>query len=86
MLFELDPLTNEDGVLQAFQNYPTLAPMPIRSVRIPRESTTNLSKRVCYVESNTVADSIRLFAAFSETGKMEIDGVCGTNLEIHFDS
>lgn len=81
MLFELDALTTEEGVLQAFQNNPLLSVMPIRSVRIPRESGTNLSTCVCYVESNTVADSIRLFAAFQEA-QLEIDGVAGTMEDI----
>lgn len=76
MLFELDALTTEEGVLQAFQNDSTLASLPIRSVRIPRETTTNLSQRVCYVESNNITDSIRLFGAFADAN-LEIDGVIG---------
>lgn len=77
MLLDLDPLTTEESVLQAFQTCPLLASMAIRSVRIPREPGTNLSKCVCYVESNTVADSIRLFGALAEA-ELEVDEVKGT--------
>ena len=76
MLYQLDPLTTEEGVLQAFQNHLVLSTLPIRSVRIPREQATNLSTCVCYVESNNITDSIRLFAAFGEA-RLEIDGVAG---------
>ncbi|XP_035708572.1 RNA-binding protein 5-B isoform X2 [Folsomia candida] len=74
MLYELDPLTTEEGVLEAFQNYPALAAMPVRSVRVPREAATSLSKRVCYLESNSVADSIKLFVVLRQL-QLEIDGV-----------
>lgn len=74
--FKQDPLTTEEGVLEAFQNYPALAAMPVRSVRVPREAATSLSKRVCYLESNSVADSIKLFVVLRQL-QLEIDGVIG---------
>jgi RNA-binding protein 5/10 len=73
MMFELDTLTTEEGVLQAFQARPSLASIPIKSVRISRDSLTSVSKGVCYVESNNVADAIRLLAILNRES-FEIDG------------
>ncbi|CAG7664880.1 unnamed protein product [Allacma fusca] len=66
ILYNLDALTTEEGVLQAFKSRSSLASIPIRSVRIARESVTNLSRGMCYVETNNVADSIRLYTLLTQ--------------------
>jgi len=76
MLFQLDALTVEEGVLQAFQTNPALASIPIRSVRIPRDNLTNLSRGICYVEANNISDAMKLLATISRDD-FEIDGRAG---------
>lgn len=57
LLRGLDTLTTEDSVMTTLQN---LTEIPIKSLRIGRDSMTNTSRGVCYVEMNTVVDAVFL--------------------------
>ncbi|XP_076045392.1 RNA-binding protein 5-like isoform X2 [Oratosquilla oratoria] len=54
----LDILSTEESVLQGIQH--AGSDLPIRSVRIGRDSLTNTSRGVCYIELNSVMDSMQL--------------------------
>jgi len=54
LLRGLDTLTTEDAVLSALRAFTHL---PIKSIRIGRDTLTNTSRGVCYVEMNSRADS-----------------------------
>ncbi len=53
----MDTLTVEDNVLKALT---AVTDMPIKSLRIGRDSLTNTSRGVCYVEMNSVVDAMFL--------------------------
>ena len=57
LLRGLDALTTEDSVLGTLRDCTEL---PIKSLRIGRDSATNLSRGVCYVEMNSVSDAMFL--------------------------
>ena len=57
MLRGLDALTTEESVLNALRLTTTL---PIKQIRIGRDSLTNTSRGVCYVEMNNVVDAMFL--------------------------
>ena len=57
LLRGLDALTTEDSVLRTLSDCTEL---PIKSVRVGRDSATNLSRGVCYVEMNSVSDAMFL--------------------------
>lgn len=76
ILSNLDTLTTEEGVLQAFQSKPSMACIPIKNVKVAREPGTCLSRGVCYVEANNVSEASRLFMVFSQEA-LEIDGRIG---------
>lgn len=78
LLRNLDVLTDEDKVLNFMQSLPGVGSLPIRSVRIGRDSLTNTSRGVCYLDMNNTADAMRLFAGLSEAGVLEIDGKEGS--------
>lgn len=77
ILSNLDTLTTEEGVLQAFQSKPNMAGIPIKTVKIAREPGTCLSRGICYVEANNVSEASRLFAVLTQE-ILEIDGRTGT--------
>lgn len=60
LLRGLDALTTEENVLQCIQKLSTL---PIRSVRIGRDAVMNTSRGVCYIEMNSVVESVYLHNA-----------------------
>lgn len=66
----LDVLTTEDSVLQAMSN---LSSLPIRSIRIGRDSLTNTSRGVCYLEMGNVVDAMYLHTALAKQG-LVVDG------------
>ncbi|XP_015510651.1 RNA-binding protein 5 [Neodiprion pinetum] len=70
LLRGLDVLTTEDSVLQAMKN---LSSLPIRSIRIGRDTLTNTSRGVCYLEMANVVDAMYLHTALSKQGLM-VDG------------
>lgn len=70
LLRGLDVLTTEDSVLQAMKN---LSSMPIRSIRIGRDSLTNTSRGVCYLEMGNVVDAMYLHTALTKQG-LVVDG------------
>ena len=53
----MDALTTEDAVLNILGPLTTL---PLKSVKIGRDPITLLSRGVCYVEMNSVVDSMFL--------------------------
>jgi len=57
LLSGLDALTTEDSVLNILG---PLTKLPLKSVRIGRDPLTNMSRGVCYVEMNSVVDSMFL--------------------------
>ena len=57
LLRGLDALTTEDSVLTTLRDCTEL---PIKRCRIGRDSATNLSRGVCYVEMNSVSDAMFL--------------------------
>jgi len=57
LLSGLDALTTEDSVLTILG---PLTNIPLKSVRIGRDPLTNTSRGVCYVEMNSVVDSMFL--------------------------
>jgi len=57
LLSGLDALTTEDSVLNTLG---PLTKLPLKSVRIGRDPLTNMSRGVCYVEMNSVVDSMFL--------------------------
>ncbi len=81
MLMNLDTLTTEEGVLQAFELRSDLASIPIKNVRISRESITSLSRGVCYLETNNVSDAVRLHGSLS-LDLLEVDGRKGSVLVV----
>lgn len=70
LLRGLDVLTTEDSVLQAMKS---LSSMPIRSIRIGRDSLTNTSRGVCYLEMGNVVDAMYLHTALTKQG-LVVDG------------
>lgn len=58
LLRGLDVLSTEESVLQGIQH--AGSDLPIRSVRIGRDPLTNTSRGVCYIELNSVLDSMQL--------------------------
>lgn len=58
LLRGLDVLSTEESVLQGIQHVGS--DLPIRSVRIGRDPLTNTSRGVCYIELNSVLDSMQL--------------------------
>ncbi|KAL1139064.1 hypothetical protein AAG570_009125 [Ranatra chinensis] len=60
LLRGLDALTTEESVLQSIKS---LSALPIRSVRIGRDTSTNTSRGVCYLEMNSVVDAMYLHNA-----------------------
>lgn len=71
LLRNLDVLTTEDAVLQAIQSISSS--LPIRSIRIDRDSLTNTSRGVCYVELNSVQDSMQLYNGLISSVPLVID-------------
>jgi len=57
LLSGLDALTTEDAVLNVLG---PLTKLPLKSVRIGRDPLTTMSRGVCYVEMNSVVDSMFL--------------------------
>ena len=57
LLRGLDALSTEDSVLNCLKG---LTQLPIKSIRIGRDSLTNTSRGVCYVEMNSVVDAMFL--------------------------
>ena len=53
----MDALSTEDSVLNCLGQ---LTNLPIKSIRIGKDSLTNTSRGVCYVEMNTVVDAMFL--------------------------
>ncbi|KAJ8679499.1 hypothetical protein QAD02_015286 [Eretmocerus hayati] len=70
LLRGLDVLSTEDSVLQAMKAYSS---QPIRSIRIGRDSLTNTSRGVCYLELANVVDAMYLHTALLKQG-LEVDG------------
>ncbi|XP_012258482.2 RNA-binding protein 5-like [Athalia rosae] len=70
LLRGLDVLTTEDSVLQAMKN---LSSLPIRSIRIGRDTLTNTSRGVCYLEMANVVDAMFLHTSLSKQGLL-VDG------------
>ena len=60
LLYNLDALTTEESVLQAFKNDIVLASIPIKTVKVGRDTATNLSRGCCYVFANNIADAVSL--------------------------
>ncbi|KAK0168471.1 hypothetical protein PV327_002266 [Microctonus hyperodae] len=77
LLRGLDVLTTEDSVLQAMKN---LSSMPIRSIRIGRDTLTNTSRGVCYLEMANVVDAMYLHTALCKQG-LSVDG---RNVEVAY--
>eukprot|EP00095_Tigriopus_kingsejongensis_P000467 snap_masked-scaffold217_size252476-processed-gene-1.22 protein:Tk00467 transcript:snap_masked-scaffold217_size252476-processed-gene-1.22-mRNA-1 annotation:"rna-binding protein 5-like" len=57
LLRGLDPLTTEDTVLNALNK---LNSRPIKALRIGRDSATNVSNGVCYIDLNSQMDAVGL--------------------------
>ena len=57
-----------------------LSSMPIRSIRIGRDSLTNTSRGVCYLEMGNVVDAMYLHTALTKQGLV----VDGKNVEITY--
>merc|ERR1719427_395526 len=57
LLSGLDVLTTEDSVLNVLGS---LTKLPLKSVRIGRDPATTMSRGVCYVEMNSIVDSMFL--------------------------
>jgi len=57
LLSGLDALTTEDAVLNTLG---PLTKLPLKSVRVARDSLTSMSRGVCYVEMNSVVDAMFL--------------------------
>lgn len=71
LLRGLDVLSTEEGVLQSIEH--ASSDLPIRSVRIGRDPLTNTSRGVCYVELNSVLDSMQLYNKLAATPPV-VDG------------
>ncbi|XP_014211033.1 RNA-binding protein 5 [Copidosoma floridanum] len=70
LLRGLDVLSTEDSVLQAMKSFSS---QPIRSIRIGRDSLTNTSRGVCYLEMANVVDAMYLHTALTQQG-LKVDG------------
>lgn len=70
LLRGLDVLSTEDTVLQAMQSFSS---QPIRSIRIGRDSLTNTSRGVCYLEMANVVDAMYLYTLLTKQG-LYVDG------------
>lgn len=71
LLRGLDVLTTEDAVLQSMQSLSQQH--PIRSIRVGRDSLTNTSRGVCYLEMANVVDAMYLHTALAKKG-LEVEG------------
>ncbi|XP_059471186.1 RNA-binding protein 5-like [Neocloeon triangulifer] len=71
LLRGLDVLTTEETVLQSIQGLS--AAIPIRSIRIDRDTLTNTSRGVCYVELNCVQDAMALHSNLMAAVPLIID-------------
>lgn len=70
LLRGLDTLTTEENVLHSIK---TLSSLPIRSVRIGRDSMTGTSRGVCYLEMNNVVDAMYLHNTL-QSSTIVVDG------------
>ena len=57
LLRGLDALTTEDAILNSLMQ---LTNLPLKSVKVGRDSLTNTSRGICYVEMNSVVDAMFL--------------------------
>lgn len=71
LLRGLDVLSTEESVLTAIQHVGS--DLPIRSVRIGRDPLTNTSRGVCYLDLNSVLDSMQLHNKLAHS-PLTIDG------------
>ncbi|XP_049794341.1 RNA-binding protein 5-like isoform X1 [Schistocerca nitens] len=69
LLRNLDVLSTEEAVLGAIKGLSSTA---IRSIRMGRDPLTNTSRGVCYIELNSVLDSVQLHGALQ--GRLTVDG------------
>lgn len=69
LLRGLDALTTEESVLKSIK---VLSSLPIRSVRIGRDPVTHASLCICYLEMNSVVDSVSLHNTLRDT-ELDID-------------
>lgn len=70
LLRNLDVLSTEETILQAINE---LSSTSIRSFRMSRDPFTNISLGVCYIDLNSVVESVSLYNALSG-GKLIVDG------------
>ena len=64
LLRNLDVLTNEETLLKEISN---VSSIPIQSCQIARDSLTNLSRGICYLEMKNVLEAIKLYNALTAT-------------------
>ncbi|KAK6631814.1 hypothetical protein RUM43_013878 [Polyplax serrata] len=70
ILRNLDVLTNEETLLKEISN---VSNIPIQSCQIARDSLTNLSRGICYLEMKNVLEAIKLYNALT-AATLNIEG------------
>lgn len=68
-------MTNEETLLKEISN---VSNIPIQSCQIARDSLTNLSRGICYLEMKNVLEAIKLYNALTAT-VLNIEGRKGTS-------
>lgn len=74
ILRNLDVLTNEETLLKEISN---VSNIPIQSCQIARDSLTNLSRGICYLEMKNVLEAIKLYNALT-AATLNIEGRKGS--------
>ncbi|KAL0276095.1 UNVERIFIED_CONTAM: hypothetical protein PYX00_003753 [Menopon gallinae] len=67
ILRNLDVLTNEETLLKEISN---MSNIPIQSCQIARDTLTNLSRGICYLEMKNVLEAIKLYNALTASTLM----------------
>lgn len=60
----MDVLTNEETLLKEISN---ISNIPIQSCQIARDTLTNLSRGICYLEMKNVLEAIKLYNSLTAT-------------------
>lgn len=81
ILRNLDVLTNEETLLKEISN---MSNIPIQSCQIARDTLTNLSRGICYLEMKNVLEAIKLYNALTAS-TLTVEGRKGNScMEIYY--
>jgi RNA-binding protein 5/10 len=74
MLRNLDALTTEENVLITLQKIIPELVSKISKILICRDSLTQISRGICYLNFDNLVDSMNTYQALEKLSSLEIDG------------